>query len=279
MIKSFVLSNDIVKKGCAILTKAMIGYTGLVGGILTKKTKFDALYNSQNISEIQGGNFDYVICAGAPGVKWKANQEPEKDLQNIKHLIEKLQSIKAKRFILISTVDVYHNPLKVNEASAIEIDGLHPYGKHRRYLEEFVQDKFAEHLIVRLPALFGQGLKKNFIYDLIHNHCLHWTHKGSTYQFYNLENLLEDICIAEKNKINLLNMSTEPLSAQFVARECVNLNFQNVTDRPAVDYDVKSQYSPIFGGDNGYLYLKEAILTELKAFIISERLKITSQNI
>ena len=139
------------------MTRALIGYTGLVGGILSKKTRFDTLYNSQNIKEIQGRNFDYVICAGVPGVKWKAIQDPEKDLQNIKHLITNLKSIKAKKFILISTVDVYHNPLGVDEISPISLEGLHSYGKHRRYVEEFVQDKFDCHLILRLPALFGQG--------------------------------------------------------------------------------------------------------------------------
>lgn len=257
------------------MTRALIGYTGLVGGVLLKKAQFDTLYNSQNITEIQGGNFDYVLCAGAPGVKWKANQDPEKDLQNIKHLIANLQSIKANKFILISTVDVYHDPLEVNEASTITIDGLHPYGKNRRYLEEFVQDKFDQHLIVRLPALFGQGLKKNFVFDLIHNHCLHWTHKDSTYQFYNLENLFKDIKFAEVNQIKLLNISTEPLSAHFVAKECLHLDFQNETEREPVNYDVKSRYFNVFGGGNGYLYLKEEVLTELKEFINNERLKIT----
>ncbi|MBV7504090.1 pyridine nucleotide transhydrogenase [Bacillus sp. sid0103] len=257
------------------MVRGLIGYTGLVGGILSGKMQFDTLYNSKNITDIQGEKFDYLICAGAPGLKWKANQDPEKDLQNIKYLIANLQSIKADKFILISTFDVYHNPLEVDEASTVSMEGLHPYGKHRRYLEEFVEDKFDQHLIVRLPALFGRGLKKNFIYDLIHHHCLHWTHKDSTYQFYNLENLSKDIRTAEENQIKLLNISTEPLSAQFVAKECLNMDFQNITERASITYNVKSKYFSVFSGANGYLYSKEDVLAALKEFIHQERLKIT----
>jgi hypothetical protein len=255
------------------LVRALIGNTGLVGGNLLKQTRFDRLFNSKNISEVRGNEFEYVICAGASGVKWKANREPEKDLENIKSLTDNLQSIKANKFILISTVDVYQSPLNVNEKSPILLEGLIPYGRHRRYLEEFVQNKFANHLIIRLPALFGHGLKKNFIFDLIHNHCLEWTHKDSKFQFYNLENLYNDIQLAEDHQLKLLNITSEPLSAQLVAKECLGIDFQNETKGEPAKYNVKSMHFPVFGGENGYLYLKEAVLKDLKEFIHLERSK------
>ncbi|WP_338151884.1 NAD-dependent epimerase/dehydratase family protein [Mesobacillus campisalis] len=256
--------------------RALIGNTGLVGGNLLKQTRFDRLYNSKNISEVRENEFEYIICAGASGVKWKANKEPAKDFQNIKSLTANLQSIKANKFILISTVDVYQSPLDVNETSPILLEDLIPYGRHRRYLEEFVQNKFANHLIIRLPALFGHGLKKNFIFDLIHNHCLEWTHKDSIYQFYNLGNLYKDIQIAENHQLKLLNITTEPLSAQLVAKECLDFDFQHITVRKPAIYNVKSMHFPAFGGKNGYLYLKEAVLKDLKEFIQLERSKRTS---
>ena len=42
---------------------------------------------------------------------------------------------------------------------------LTTYGKNRFWLEKKITENFPNHLIVRLPALYGKNLKKNFIYD------------------------------------------------------------------------------------------------------------------
>ncbi|WP_092685106.1 hypothetical protein [Albimonas donghaensis] len=39
------------------------------------------------------------------------------------------------------------------------------YGRRRRMLETFCAERFPRCSIVRLPALFGPGLRKNFIFD------------------------------------------------------------------------------------------------------------------
>ena len=49
-------------------------------------------------------------------------------------------------------MDVFKNPLGVDEDTAIEETGLHAYGLHRRLLEKFVECQFTHHLIVRLPG-------------------------------------------------------------------------------------------------------------------------------
>ena len=45
----------------------------------------------------------------------------------------------------------------------INIDKLTTYGKNRLLLEQFVEKNYDNYLIVRLPALFGKGLKKNLL--------------------------------------------------------------------------------------------------------------------
>ena len=40
-------------------------------------------------------------------------------------------------------------------------------GKNRLYLEKWVEENIDNHLIIRLPGLFGENIKKNFIFDLI----------------------------------------------------------------------------------------------------------------
>ena len=35
------------------------------------------------------------------------------------------------------------------------------YGRNRLYLENYIRNNYHDYLIVRLPGLFGKGLKKN----------------------------------------------------------------------------------------------------------------------
>ena len=92
------------------MNRALIGFTGFVGNSLQKQTSFDAFYRSTNIQEIVGKEFDMVICAGAPAQKWIANREPEADKKTINFLIKNINTINCKRFVLISTVDVFPKP-------------------------------------------------------------------------------------------------------------------------------------------------------------------------
>lgn len=149
------------------MKKALIGYTGFVGSNIDSKTEFDYKFNSKNINEIKGKSFDLIVCAGVRAQKWFANQYPQEDFNQIEELIKILEQVNTKKFVLISTIDIYKNPNNVNENTKIEVEGLHSYGRNRYYLEKWVENHFDNHLIVRLPALFGDGLKKNFIYDLI----------------------------------------------------------------------------------------------------------------
>ena len=65
------------------VNNALIGYSGFVGSNILRKTSFNKLYNSKNIDEIQNIEFDTVVCAGAYGIKWKANKHPVEDLKSI----------------------------------------------------------------------------------------------------------------------------------------------------------------------------------------------------
>lgn len=249
------------------MQKALIGYTGFVGRNLICQTPFDHLYNSKNISRINGMTFDLLICAAPSAAKWKARENPDQDLQTIKMLMTYLKEVQTNLAIHISTVDVYESPINVHEDSKVNPEESEPYGRHRFQLEEFFRSHFKNFLIVRLPALFGNGLKKNFVFDLIHNHCLHLTHKDSRFQFYYLNNLWKDIQIALSNNLRLINIASEPISAEKIARECFNVEFKNITSEPPVWYDMKTNYSNLYGGGNGYIYNKEIIFQEMKEYV------------
>lgn len=146
---------------------AIVGYTGFVGQNLCLSHQFDAQYNSKNISEAFGTEPDLLVYAGIRAEMFTANHFPEKDLENIQEAIENIKKINPRKLILISTISVYPvfegdetTPLDDNEGTA--------YGRNRRYLEKWVEDNLKDYLIVRLPALYGEGIKKNFIFDMIH---------------------------------------------------------------------------------------------------------------
>jgi len=248
------------------MTSALIGYTGFVGSNILAQKKFSSLYNSKNINSISGKSFDLVVCAGAPGVKWLANKEPRKDLASIKNLISNLKKIKTKKFVLISTVDVYPSPINVYEDTPINSKKNHSYGQHRYLLEQFVRRQFPKSIIIRLPGLFGINLKKNFIYDLIHHNALDLTHFDSKFQFYNLANIYHDIQTAAKHSLTLVNFATDPISVKEIAKKCFQIDFTNVTQNKPVSYDMKTKYAKHFGSSNDYLYTKSTLLKEITQF-------------
>lgn len=149
--------------------QALVGYTGFVGQNLYAAGSFDALYNSRNIGEAFGTNPDILFFCGIGAQKFLANTDPAADMAVVQEAMDNIARIAPKKLVLISTVDVYDNPAGVDEDTHINQHALHPYGLHRLRLEQWAQQNFEDGklLIVRLPGLYGQGLKKNFLYDLI----------------------------------------------------------------------------------------------------------------
>lgn len=250
-------------------SSAIIGHSGFVGGNIAKQHDFELRFNSSNITELKGLSLDRLVVAAPSAVKWKANQEPEADMKMIMALMKILETVSAKQVIHISTVDVYKNPKGVDESTIVQPAESQPYGKHRFLFEEFTRKHFPNHLIVRLPGLFGEGLKKNFIYDMLHSNCLDLIHKDSIFQFYSLDNIWNDIQIAIDNKISLINLATEPTSVSEIAAVCFHKRFTNVTENPPITYDMKSIHAPLYDGKDGYLYSKQAVLAQISDFIKS----------
>lgn len=147
---------------------ALVGYTGFVGSNLASAYDFTDLYHSKNIGQAYGTRPDLLIYAGVRAEKFLANQEPERDLETVKEAFSNIQRIRPRKLVLISTIDVYKTPVLVNENTAIETEGLKPYGRHRYLLEQWVRESYQDALIIRLPGLYGKNIKKNFIYDFIH---------------------------------------------------------------------------------------------------------------
>jgi nucleoside-diphosphate-sugar epimerase len=249
--------------------KALIGYTGFVGSNILRQNEFDDLYNSKNINEISGNDYEVVVCAGAPAEKWKINKEPESDIENLNNLKSALISAKINKLVLISTVDIYKNPNGADEDTLVETKDLHPYGLHRYELEQFALKNF-DTTIVRLPGLFGNGIKKNVVFDFLTNNApfIEQANSESEYQYYNLDNIWKDIKIASDNNLKIINFATEPVSTHDIAKEAFGIEFDNHPEgKPMVRYDFRTKHYDLYGGSEGYIYNKEQILKSLKEFV------------
>jgi nucleoside-diphosphate-sugar epimerase len=251
------------------LPDALIGYTGFVGSNLLNQRQFERLYNSKNIEEIQNNDFNLVMCAAAPSVKWLANKEPADDLAAVTRLITNLKKIKAKKFVLISTIDVYPNLNGVDEDSPIAKTNLSPYGKHRLMLEEFVAENF-DSLIIRLPAIYGRGMKKNPLFDLMRND-LKYINPESVLQFYYLDYLLTDIGKSLANNLKLINFATEPISLGQIAKEVFNIDLPSQTENRPAFYDMRTKHANFWKNTKPYLYLKNQVIMDIKNFVSSYR--------
>ena len=147
--------------------KILVGYTGFVGSNIYRKGKFDSVYDSKNIEDAYNTNPELLVYSGLPAEKYLANNFPEKDMELIYQAQKNISSINPKKIVLISTIDVFKSPINVDETTKIDTIDLHAYGYNRYKLECWVRENFSNALIIRLPALFGINLKKNFIYDFI----------------------------------------------------------------------------------------------------------------
>lgn len=252
------------------MSNGLIGFTGFVGSTLMRQARFDALFRSTNIHEIEGRSFDTLVCAGASAQKWIANREPEADRKRIENLIDHLRTVRCKTFVLISTVDVFHTPIGVDEDSVVDEVGLHAYGMNRRLLECFVEDFFPRHLIVRLPGLVGPGLRKNVIFDFLNENNLTAIDSRGLFQFYPMVNLASDIQIALNAGLNLVHLCAEPLTVAEVAEQGFGVPFDNVRGVMAARYSMQTCHAALFGGRGRYQYSARETLQAVRAYAQSE---------
>lgn len=146
---------------------ALIGYSGFVGSNLCACIPMCKKYNSKNIADAFDSEPELLIYSAVPAAMFIANSNPSEDFDIVLNAIENIKKIKAKRVVLISTVAVYDKTINVDETHDIDDSLLLPYGENRYYLEKWVLNNYANSLVIRLPAIYGINLKKNFIYDFI----------------------------------------------------------------------------------------------------------------
>lgn len=145
----------------------LVGCTGFVGSNLRTAHRFSACYHSTDVADAFGSRPDMLVYAGVRSEMFLANQDPDADLALIREAEENIEQIAPEFVVLISTVAIYPQPKLADENTEPDCGSLTAYGKNRYLLEQWVASHYPS-LIVRLPAIYGKNLKKNFLYDYIH---------------------------------------------------------------------------------------------------------------
>lgn len=252
----------------------LIGDTGLIGQNLLQTETFDYTFNSKNINYfkdifVKDSN---VILSCLPATKWLVNKNKLQDLQNIHNIVNVLSQCSFNHITLISTIDVYlDSPLEVDESYNPLINTLH-YGTHRLLFEKMVKELIAykQLHIVRLPALFGNFLKKNILFDLLNDNNVDNININTYYQWYSLNRLSKDLQNITSSKGGIFNLFTQPLYTADIIAAFFPTSKSNKIDKQ-VKYDWRTQHSSI-----GYIQNTSSVMEDIERFIHATRNKQSS---
>jgi nucleoside-diphosphate-sugar epimerase len=247
----------------------LIGGTGFVGGNLARAKRFDLLVSSKDIATIRGARFDLVVCAAPHAKKWWANLHPDDDARLVEGLMRELDTVAAERFVLVSTIDVFPRIRGIDERFDCHGEPNHAYGRNRLALEDFVARQFRAAHVVRLPGLFGPGLKKNAIYDLVHENELEKIDPRSEYQWYDVERLWVDIQIVMERNLPLVMLATEPVRTEDLRSAFFPHRKLGAPKEQPVRYDVRTIHDREFGGSAGYVMRRDEIMCRLGRYLRS----------
>ena len=239
----------------------------------------------------------------------------------------RLSALRSRRFVLISSIAVLSDFAAGFDEDNARFQTELAYGRHRRALEEFCEDHFEDCLILRLPALFGTGLRKNFIFDLLNpvpsmlsaprmqaefpatellEFYQHDTETGmyrldraqfdadprrahlerdvveagfaatefhnpeTTYQYYDMARLSDDIDRAFETGLKTVHLATEPLRAGQIHERLLKRPMPDTGARLHQE-DMRTRHAPIWGRKSPYLDDASTVLDRLEAFFLAER--------
>lgn len=254
------------------MRSALIGFTGFVGSNLLDAHGFDDLYNSSNISDIAGKEYDLVVSAGNRADSFRINNDGPADLAEIDQLIDTVLSARIKKLALISTVCVYPEGDGPDESTPLSTERLTPYGANRLHQERRFADA-VDTTIMRLPQLYGARLKKGVVYDLANDYRVEHIRPGNRFQHYDVRRLWSDISTALTNDLTAVNVSTPPLTNEVLAREIFD---RDISEQRPPEHEspfarmytrnMTTKYSEHFGGSGNYFLSEEAELSSLRLF-------------
>lgn len=257
------------------MRSALIGYTGFVGSNLLQSFPFDDVYNSKNISDIRGQQYDLVVSAGNRADSFRINNNGAADRAEIDELVDTVLSAQIGELVLISTVCVYPAGGAPDENTSLSEHNLTPYGANRLHQERRFSGSVPT-TIVRLPQLYGANLKKGVVYDLANDYRVEHIRPAGEFQHYDVRRLWDDIQVARTAGLGSLNIATPPITNELLAREVFNRDIGGQTppepESPFAQMytrNMTTAHAALFAASGAYLNTLEDELAGLRAFVRS----------
>lgn len=251
---------------------ALVGHTGFIGSNIHRSRSFDDVFNTSNIDDIRGREYDLVVCAAGRADGHRINDEPDVDLAELELLAERLGDASIGRLVHISTVCVYGPGDDCDERVDPDPEALAPYGRNRLWLERELAERF-DTLRVRLPQLFGSGIKKGLVFDLATGHRIEHIRPDDRFQYYDLGRLWSDIEVALDASLDVVNMATEPVRHRDLAREVFGIELGDGPSDPpsphSVMYtrDMTTVHGEVYDREGKYLMTSDEEMRAIAEFV------------
>jgi len=155
----------------------ILGGKGFIGSAFMRfgeKNELDCdCIDLDNYQEFKGRECDILINVAGNSKKYFSNEQPVEDFRfSLEALLRSFFDFSFRKYIYLSSIDLYsdHEDLLHNrEDSGIDIGDISHYGFHKYMGERMVMHYLSDWLIIRLGGVLGLGLKKNPVFDLIHD--------------------------------------------------------------------------------------------------------------
>jgi hypothetical protein len=215
---------------------------GFIGQTLHRQAGDSMIFDRSRAHELVNHDHEVLVVAAPTGNRLAVGQNPEKDLENCKNILEQLAKCCFKHLVLIGTVDAYANRRSQN-AEPDPVCPQSPYGHNRWFLENALS-QIPTCSVVRLPSLIDPGIQKNILYDLKTKNWLDKINVNSSIQWYPLQRLHKDILLVASQRLKFQNLCSAPIHnrqivGQYFPHLLVELEKNTVQD---LHYDVKNSH-------------------------------------
>ena len=176
----------------------VVGGTGFVGSayvrLFTRLGLEHRVVTRTTWKELSGTHCDILVNANGNSRKFLADEQPLLDFeQSVRSFAESFEGFSCRTYVLLSSGDVYPDQSSSEltaEGQTIDPAKVSRYGQHKLLAEQLVRGRAREWLILRMGGFVGPGLKKNAVFDMLHNAAV-WLSPDSELQFISTDRAAE----------------------------------------------------------------------------------------